>query len=63
MTFILLSVFILVGRVVADTGPADYAELDPARNPATPLLQGSAGSEVVALQNALAGNRYLCKCT
>ena len=46
------------GAAMGDTGPSDYSELDPARDPATPLKPGSSGSEVVALQNALAGMPY-----
>jgi hypothetical protein len=43
---------------VGDSGPDDYYELDPARNPATPLYPGATGAEVIALQNALAGVSY-----
>ena len=53
--FLLLIINVLVS---ADSGPSDYSELDPARDPNTPLLPGSTGSEVIALQNALAAVTY-----
>ena len=57
LQFYLLGTLVWLRSVRADSGPEDYAELDPARDPSTPLLPGANGPEVVALQNALAGNR------
>lgn len=53
--FLIVIVSTSIPFVRGDEGPVDYAELDPARDPETPLRPGTSGPEVVALQNALAG--------
>jgi hypothetical protein len=56
---LILQLQLQLGHVAADSGPSDYAQLDPARNSATPLFQNSTNSVmIVALQNALAGATY-----
>ncbi len=50
-----LALLACLHRARGDAGPADYALLDAARSPASPLPFGARGPEVVALQNALAG--------
>lgn len=69
MGILIALAFLFLTSVHGDTGPSDYAELDPARDAASPLLPGSSGAEVVALQNALAGktlsivlNERVCYC-
>src|SRR5258708_7619219 len=47
-------VLALAAPALADNGPSDFAKLDPARS-GTLLRSGASGSEVTALQNALAG--------
>jgi hypothetical protein len=52
----LIILFSILSLSVADTGPSDYSQLDPARNPSTPLFANSTNNaEILALQNALAG--------
>ena len=53
---VLLSL-LLCAVSVADPGPADYALLDPCRG-SSPLAPPASGSEIFALQDALAGATY-----